>query len=94
MYAVIKTGGKQYRVTKGDKIEVEKLVGNEGDQIELETMMVGDKLNTGKTSAKIIKQKRDDKVVIFKKKRRQGYRRMKGHRQHVTVLEITDIANK
>lgn len=92
MHAVIKSGGKQYRVAKGDKIEVEKLEGAEGDKIELETLMVGETLDAGKTKATIIKQKRDDKVIIFKKKRRQGYRRMKGHRQHLTVLEITDIA--
>lgn len=92
MYAVIKSGGKQYRVAKGDKIQVEKLDGKAGDTVELETLMVGDTLDKGKTTAKIIDQKRDDKVVIFKKKRRQGYRRMKGHRQHQTVLEITDIA--
>lgn len=92
MHAVIKSGGKQYRVAKGDKIQVEKLEGAEGDTIELETMMVGETLDAGKTKAKIIAQKRDDKVIIFKKKRRQGYRRMKGHRQHQTVLEITDIA--
>ncbi len=92
MYAVIKTGGKQYRVTKGDKIEVEKLDGAEGDKIELDTIMVGETLKSGKTKATIVAQKRDDKVVIFKKKRRQGYRRMKGHRQNHTVLEITEIA--
>ena len=92
MHAIIKTGGKQYRVAKGDKIEVGKIDGATGDKVELETLMVDDKLNAGKTKATILNQGRDKKVIVFKKKRRQGYRRMNGHRQHHTLLEITDIA--
>ena len=74
MYAVVKTGGKQYRVTKGDTIEVEKLDGKAGDKVDLETLMVGEKMGNGKAKAEIVEHTRADKVIIFKKKRRQGYR--------------------
>ncbi len=101
MFAVIRTGGKQYKVQKDDIIEVEKLEGDAGDVIAIDDVLF---LNDGKkatvgapaikgasVSATLVKQKRADKVVIFKKKRRQNYRRKKGHRQHLTVLKITDI---
>jgi len=101
MYAVIKTGGKQYRVTKGDKLEVEKLEGAEGASVTLgEVLLIGTegsaKIGTPTVSgasvkATIVKQKKDDKIIVFKKKRRQNYRRKNGHRQNLTVLEITDI---
>lgn len=97
MYAVIKTGGKQYRITTGDIFEVEKLSGEAGDKITFdEVLMVGDKVGTpvvkgAKVTAEIFKQTRGDKIIIFKKKRRQGYRRKNGHRQDLTVLKITDI---
>lgn len=97
MFAVIRTGGKQYRVKKGDTIEVEKLEGNPGDKVELgEVMMAGDKigaplLSGAKVLAEIVDQFRGDKVIIFKKKRRHNYRRKKGHRQYLTELKITDI---
>ena len=97
MHAVIKTGGKQYRITTGDILEVEKLEGNAGDKIIInEILMVGDKIGSplvkgAAVTAEIYKQKRDDKVLIFKKKRRKGYRRMNGHRQDLTVLKIIDI---
>ena len=101
MYAVIKTGGQQFRVTKGDKLSVQKLDAEAGKSITLEEVMmindgktakVGTPLVSGaKVTAKIVEQTRDDKVVIFKKKRRQNYRRTKGHRQPLTVIEITDI---
>ena len=101
MYAVIKTGGQQFRVTKGDKLSVQKLDAEAGKSITLEEVMM---INDGKTAkvgtplvngakvvAKVVEQTRGEKVVIFKKKRRQNYRRTKGHRQHLTVIEITDI---
>ena len=101
MFAFIRTGGKQYKVEKDQKIEVEKLEGKEGDTVKIEDVLF---VNDGKTStagaptvkgasvsAKIILQKRAPKITIFKKKRRQNYRRTKGHRQHLTVLQITDI---
>lgn len=97
MYAVIKTGGKQYRVAKDDKITVEKIAGNTGEKVTIdEVLMVGDKIGTpvlkgASVKAEILEQTRGDKVIVFKKKRRQGYRRKNGHRQDLTVLKITDI---
>lgn len=97
MFAVIRTGGKQYKVAQGDIIEVEKLEGEAGDKISIDEVLfvdgkVGAPLVKGATvAAELLKQKRDDKIIIFKKKRRQNYRRKKGHRQHLTVLKITDI---
>ncbi len=101
MYAVLKTGGKQYRVTNGDIIEVEKLAGEAGDKILFDEVLYasdGKKITIGSpiiekasVDAEIIKQAKDDKVLIFKKKRRQNYRRFKGHRQHITVVKIGDI---
>ena len=101
MFAVIRTGGKQYKVQKDDKIKVEKLEGKEGASISFdEILYVGD----GKTSkigeplvkgasvkAKILSQIRAPKITVFKKKRRQNYRRTKGHRQELTLLQIEDI---
>ena len=101
MYAVVKTGGKQYRVAKDDIIKVEKLEGADGDQVVLGDVLmvanggdvtVGAPLVDGASvSAQILEQTRADKIVIFKKRRRQNYRRKKGHRQHLTVLKVTDI---
>ena len=101
MYAVVKTGGKQYRVAKDDFIRVEKLDGSDGDQIVLdEVLMVGNGsdvtvgaplVDGASVAAEIQEQMRDKKIVVFKKRRRHNYRRKKGHRQHLTVLKITDI---
>ncbi len=98
MYAVIKTGGKQYKVAAGDVIKVEKLAGEEGSEIVFnEVLALGDKV--GKTfvegasvKATVLKQAKADKVIIFKKKRRQNYRRKNGHRQNVTIVKIAEIA--
>ena len=98
MFAVIKTGGKQYRVVPGDVIKVERLEGEAGATIALEqVLMLGDTIGTplvaGATvSAEVIAQDRGPKVIIFKKKRRQNYRRKNGHRQDLTVLRITEIS--
>jgi large subunit ribosomal protein L21 len=98
MFAVIKTGGKQYRVVSGDVIKVEKLEAEAGATIALDqVLMVGDTIGTplvaGATvSAEVIAQDRGPKVIIFKKKRRQNYRRKNGHRQDLTVLRITEIS--
>ena len=98
MFAVIKTGGKQYRVVSGDVIKVEKLEGEAGATIALDqVLMLGDTIGTplvaGATvSAEVIAQDRGPKVIIFKKKRRQNYRRKNGHRQDLTVLRITEIS--
>jgi large subunit ribosomal protein L21 len=97
MFAVIRTGGKQYKVKGGDVIAVEKLAGNEGEKVEIgEVLMAGDKvgsplLSGAKVLAEIVRQFRDDKVIIFKKRRRHNYRRKKGHRQYLTEIKITDI---
>ena len=102
MYAVIKTGGKQYRVAQGDKLRVEKLPGNVGDTVTLgEVLLVGagDGVKVGaplvggaKVEAKIVGQDKAPKIIIFKFRRRKNYRRKSGHRQPFTALEITGIA--
>ncbi|MCB9995690.1 MAG: 50S ribosomal protein L21 [Rhodospirillales bacterium] len=90
MFAVIRTGGKQYKVAKDDKIKVEKLEAKEGDSVDCEVLYAeGGK--KAKVTAKVLEHKRDAKVVIFKKKRRQNYRRKKGHKQGRTVLQIMDV---
>jgi large subunit ribosomal protein L21 len=92
MFAVIRTGGKQYKVSSGDVVAVEKLEGNPGDKVEIsDVLMVGDKLGAGKVLAEVVRQFRDAKVTIFKKRRRHNYRRKKGHRQYLTEIKITDI---
>lgn len=101
MYAVIKTGGKQYRVAKGDRLRVEKLAGNVGDTVTFgEVLLVGDgdgvKIGTpvvggAKVEAKILGQDRAKKIIIFKFRRRKNYRRKSGHRQPFTALEITGV---
>lgn len=94
-FAIFQTGGKQYRVQTGDVIKVEKL--NADGTVEFDqVLMVGDKIGTplvagAKVIATVVEQKRNDKILVFKKKRRQNYRRTAGHRQFVTVLKITDI---
>ena len=101
MFAVIKSGGKQYKVAKNDVIRVEKLDAEAGASIHLnEVLMVGDDksqtvgvplVDGASVSATVLEQMRDRKIIIFKKKRRQNYRRKNGHRQHLTVLRIDDI---
>lgn len=98
MFAVIKTGGKQYKVAPNDVIRVEKLPGQAGDTVTLDqVLLVGDKVGTplvagASVTATLLEQTRAEKVIIFKKKRRQNYRRKKGHRQELSVLRITGIA--
>ena len=100
MFAVVRTGGKQYRVHPGDKIVVEKLDGQAGDQITLgDVLLAGDggslKSTDGlKVAAEIVAQARGDKVTVFKKRRRHNYRRRNGHRQYHTVLKITAIGGE
>lgn len=100
MFAVVKTGGKQYRVAADDTITVERLEGQPGDIIELgEVLMLGGDAVTlgtptvaGATVAgKVVRQSRGSKVIAFKKRRRQNSRRKRGHRQEFTVLRITEI---
>lgn len=102
MYAIVRTGGKQYQVACGDQLRVEKLEGNIGDSIDLtdvllvadgEDVKVGQPVLDGvKVVAKIAEQGRAKKVLVFKKKRRKGYRLKQGHRQSYTALKIEEIS--
>ncbi|MBO4700629.1 MAG: 50S ribosomal protein L21 [Alphaproteobacteria bacterium] len=94
-FAIFQTGGKQYRVKTGDVIKVEKLDAD-GDVTFDHVLMIGDRVGTptidgAKIVATVVEQKRGDKVLVFKKKRRQNYRRTRGHRQFITVLKIKEI---
>jgi large subunit ribosomal protein L21 len=102
MFAIIETGGKQYRVAPNEKIIVEKLVGDAGSKISLEKVLLvkNDKgeinfgapvVNGAKVEAEIVKTFKNDKVIIFKKRRRQNSRRKRGHRQQQTLLKILSI---
>ena len=105
MYAVIRTGGKQYRVASGQVVKVERLDGEVGDTIAFDqVLMVGDEQAGGEpkicsplvdgaqVTAEVLEQGKGQKVIVFKKKRRKGYRRSRGHRQLQTVLRIRNIA--
>lgn len=102
MYAIVKTGGKQYQVAVGDQLMVEKLEGNVGDSVELDTVLLiadDDAVTVGKPvidGAKVVaiitEQGKNRKIKVFKKKRRKGYRLMKGHRQAFTALKISDVS--
>lgn len=104
MYAVIQTGGKQYRVEEGNKIRVEKLNGNVGEKVELkEVLFIGgtDSPKIGrplipntKVVAEIIKQDKSDKILVFKRKRRKGFKKLKGHRQPFTEIKIISIQSE
>ncbi len=100
MFAIVRTGGKQYRVAAGDKIVVEKLAGEAGDSVTLsDVLLAGDggelKPTAGLTvAAEIVAQAKADKVTVFKKRRRHNYRRKKGHRQQLTILKILSIGGK
>ena len=88
MYAVFKTGGKQYRVAKGDTLRVEKVPGNVGDAVTFDQVLL---VGGAKVEAKIVGQGLDKKLVVFKFRRRKNYRRKNGHRQPYTELKITGI---
>jgi len=100
-YAIFKTGGKQYRVEAGDKIDVEKLDAEVGDTVTFDEVLAsgsGDDLDVGapfvdgaRVTAKVVDQFRAKKVIAFKMKRRKGYHRTKGHRRHLTRLEIVSV---
>jgi len=102
MYAIIRTGGKQYQVAAGDTLRVEKLQGNIGDTVELSDVLLvadGDDVRIGrpvvdgaKVVAKIAEQGKAKKVLVFKKKRRKGYQVKRGHRQQFTALKIEEIS--
>jgi large subunit ribosomal protein L21 len=102
VYAVFRTGGKQYRASQGDRLRVERLEAAVGDAIEFDqVLMVGEGANVkvgaplvegGKVTAKVTAQGRDDKIMVIKFKRRAHYKRTRGHRQHFTEVEITSIS--
>lgn len=102
MYAIVKTGGKQVKVSVGDVVRVERLPIDAGKKVNLEEVMMlvdGDKTTIGtplvkgaSVEASVVEQIRDNKVIVFKKKRRQNYRRKKGHRQYLTVLKVEKIS--
>ena len=97
MFAIVRTGGKQYRVAAGDKITVEKLEGSVGDTLHLgDVLLAGEgsdlKSTDGLTvAAEIVAQGRGEKIIVFKKRRRHTYRRRNGHRQYHTLLKIVSI---
>jgi len=100
MFAIVRTGGKQYRVAPGDKIVVEKLAGEAGDTIDLtDVLLAGQGSDLMATAglivgAEIVAQAKADKVTVFKKRRRHNYRRKAGHRQQLTILKIVSIGDK
>jgi len=100
MFAIVRTGGKQYRVAAGDKIVVEKLAGEAGETVTLDDVLLageGAELKDTKgltVSAEIIAQAKADKVIVFKKRRRHNYRRRNGHRQRHTILKIVAIGGE
>ena len=100
MYAIVSTGGKQYRVSEGDKLSVEKLNAEIGDEVSLDVLLVNDgkatvveadKLADAKVTAKVVDQYKGDKQLVFKFKKRKRYHRTKGHRQNLTKIEIVGL---
>ena len=100
MYAVIATGGKQYKVSEGDIVRVEKLEGEVGAKVEIkDVLMIGGdtpKIGTplvekASVSGEIVEQDRAKKILVFKKKKRKGYKKLQGHRQYYTALKINKI---
>lgn len=102
MYAVVKTGGKQYKVAKDDKIVVDRLEAEAGANLVLDQVLMvanGDKVDVGAPTVKdavvgatVLRHTRGDKIMVFRRKRRKNFRRIRGHRQDLTLLQITDIA--
>ena len=103
-YAVIKTGGKQYKVEQNQVVKLEKIDGEVGKNVKFDQVLVisSDKgvelgsptVKNAVVSAEVLEQKKDDKVIVFKKKRRHNYRRKNGHRQEITVVRILDVSGK
>jgi len=97
MFAIVKTGGKQYKVQKDAVLAVEKLAGKAGDKVSLkDVVMVGDKVGApfvkgASVEAEIIRQTRGEKVIVFKKTRRHGYKRKNGHKQDLTLIKVLEI---
>lgn len=103
MFAVIKTGGKQYKVSAGDILKIERLTGDAGQKVDFqEVFMLGDEktakigtpnVDKAVVKATVLEQARGDKIIVYKKKRRQGYDRKNGHRQDLTVIHIDEIVD-
>ena len=97
MYAVIKTGGKQYKVTSNDVIKIEKIAGDAGSEVVFnEVLAMGENVGTplvagASVKGKIVKQAKDAKIIVFKKKRRKGYQTSNGHRQYLSKVVIDNI---
>ena len=101
MFAIVSTGGKQYKVAEETILTVNKLKGSNGDKVTLEEVLFASdgknfalgnpQINGAKVNAEIVKQDRDRKILVFKKKRRKNYRRLKGHRQDITFLKINSL---
>ena len=104
MFAVLNTGGKQYKVSQGDLIKVEKLENEVGDKVTLSQVLMvgqGEDVEVGspyvsncEVTGEVVEQGKGAKIIVFKKKRRKGYRRKNGHRQRFTQLKITEIIKK
>jgi large subunit ribosomal protein L21 len=104
MYAVFKTGGKQYRAAKGDRLKIEKIDAAEGDSVEFDEVLLvgeGESVQVGtpvlagsKVKAKVVLQAKDKKIDVIKYRRRQNYRRTHGHRQKFSLVEITGISSE
>lgn len=102
MYAIVKTGGKQYRVAAGDMLNVEKIPGEVGDKITLDTICVVDgkkveadpkNASATKVEAEVVEQFKDKKILVFKFKKRKNYKRLQGHRQNLTRIKITAVGS-
>ncbi|MBR3318672.1 MAG: 50S ribosomal protein L21 [Atopobiaceae bacterium] len=100
MYAIVSTGGKQYKVAQGDVIDVEKLNAQPGDKVELDVLMLNDgatsiidpaALESKKVTAEVLEQFKDKKVIVYKFKKRKRYHRTRGHRQNLTKLKVVEL---
>lgn len=98
MFAIVSEGSKQYMVEKGTVFQVEKLEGEVGSTLKLSNVLsvdgklVGHDIKSATVKVEVLEQRKDKKVIVFKKKRRQGYKRKKGHRQNITVVRVSDIS--